>query len=257
MIISRTDIEEYAESILTDFNGGATEDAARIRPTDIEALAARYLGLRVAYTRLSDSEELLGLTAYADVDIELTRFLRKQIVRVPRNTVLLDERLLPKRSYEDTERGRRRYTLAHECAHQIFYRAASKTPVYAGEAQRSGFVRERRNDGAGELLPSQRQNALSAVRDDEWQANALAAALLMPPQSVAALMQRFAGNRCLISYDRRFNIPDKLVLEHFCAALGVSRAAAVIRLRQLGYLTDKPRGEFCDPAEVLCDEESA
>jgi len=68
------------------------------------------------------------------------------------------------------------------------------------------------------------------------------------------LMNRFARGRKLISFEGRFNIPDDLALRHICTALKVSRAAAVIRLRQLGYLILAPLYAYTDPVEVVCDE---
>ncbi|MDR3210061.1 MAG: ImmA/IrrE family metallo-endopeptidase [Oscillospiraceae bacterium] len=187
---------------------------------------------------LSDSGEILGLTAYEDAEIAITRYFRQETIRVARNTGLLDERLQPTRAYEDAELGRRHYTLAHECAHQILYRAAPCGQRYSGRAH---SLRE------------------TASRDDlqERQANALAAVLLIPPQYATLLVRRYAGTRRLVAYGKRFNIPDALVLDNFCAALGVSRAATVIRLRQLGYLEDRPRSAFFDPVEIICDEPDA
>lgn len=60
----------------------------------------------------------------------------------------------------------------------------------------------------------------------------------------------FAQNRTLISYEGRFSYADKLALSLLCQALGVSKSAAVIRLRQLGYLEERPYAEFVDPLEV-------
>ena len=60
----------------------------------------------------------------------------------------------------------------------------------------------------------------------------------------------FAQCRTLISYEGRFSYEDKMALSHFCQSLGVSKSAAVIRLRQLGYLEDRPYMEFVDPLEV-------
>ena len=47
-----------------------------------------------------------------------------------------------------------------------------------------------------------------------------------------------------------FTYRDRLSLRAICAQLGVSQSAAVIRLRQLGYLEDRPYSEFDDPTEV-------
>jgi hypothetical protein len=51
MVLTMTAIKGVAANLLRDFHGALAEGAAHIRPINIEALATRYLGLRVAYTR--------------------------------------------------------------------------------------------------------------------------------------------------------------------------------------------------------------
>ena len=43
---------------------------------------------------------------------------------------------------------------------------------------------------------------------------------------------------------------DRLSLTLLCQSLGVSKSAAIIRLRQLGYIEDRPFAEYDDPLEV-------
>lgn len=72
----------------------------------------------------------------------------------------------------------------------------------------------------------------------------------MPQEEVDRAMWFFAQCRTLISYGGRFSYADKLALSLLCQTLGVSKSAAVIRLRQLGYLEEHPYTEFSDPLEV-------
>ena len=46
------------------------------------------------------------------------------------------------------------------------------------------------------------------------------------------------------------NYIDRLSLTLLCQSLGVSKSAAIIRLRQLGYIEDRPFAEYDDPLEV-------
>jgi hypothetical protein len=233
MILSRDDIERCAEDVLRDFAG----DASANQRTDIEGFAWRHLGLYVAYTHLSDDGEILGLTAYADTAVELRRYLRRDVISVTRNMVLLDERLYPKFGAEYENRELRRFTLAHECAHQILHRTepdAVKVSLRCVRSRRNYSMR----DGKTE------KDWL------EWQADAMAAALLMPPEYVGMLVHKFAGERELVSYDGAFNIPDRLALTHISAELRVSKTAAAIRLKHLGYMKSLPRSAFSDPTIV-------
>ena len=85
---------------------------------------------------------------------------------------------------------------------------------------------------------------------NEWQANVLGAAILMPQKEIDLAMWYFAAGRTLINYEGRFSYKDRFSLSLLCQQLGVSKAAAVIRLRQLGYIEDRPYLEFFDPVEV-------
>ena len=90
------------------------------------------------------------------------------------------------------------------------------------------------------------------TREDwnEWQANVLGAAILMPQKEIDLAMWFFAQSKKLTCYEGRFAYHDQLPLSLLCQALGVSKTAAVIRLRQLGYIEDHPFSEYVDPLEV-------
>ena len=90
------------------------------------------------------------------------------------------------------------------------------------------------------------------TREDwnEWQANVLGAAILMPQKEIDLAMWYFAGGKKLINYEGVFAYRDKLSLTMLCQQLAVSKSAAVIRLRQLGYIEDRPYQEYSDPLEV-------
>lgn len=241
MILSLANIEDLAEAILLDYLGALPDVASHVHPIDIEAFAARCLGLNVAYTRLSDNGDVLGLTTYADVEIELERYMGKQIIKVAKNTVLIDDSLIKPFAQPDKNKGRRRFTISHECSHQILFRQEPNEQQQSMLRQYAGRCYSLR-----ELV----------TKDDwsEWQANALGAALIMPPCCIRLLMEKHAAGRRLINYEGHFASNDKLILTHLCGALEVSRSALVIRLRQLGYIEDKPYREFTDPLEVICDE---
>jgi Zn-dependent peptidase ImmA (M78 family) len=186
---------------------------------------------------LSDDGSLLGVTTYVDAEVELKRYCSCETLYVPKNTVLLDESLYG----SDAVPGRLRYTMAHECAHHILWRDEpdERKRSMRTHSMRTSVYRGRR--GNSEDVQTERQ------------ADALAAALLMPPELVGRLTERFARGRRFVSYDGKLNRADRLALTHISGTLGVSRTALIIRLRQLGYLKDMPRSEYHDPTEVWCD----
>ena len=90
------------------------------------------------------------------------------------------------------------------------------------------------------------------TREDwnEWQANVLGAAILMPQREIDLAVAYYARGRKLISYDGTFAYWDKVALDRICQQFGVSKTAAVIRLKQLGHLETRPYSEYSDPLEV-------
>ena len=242
MFQSYYDLELLAQDTLRDFSGALADDPADIHPLDAECFAKSFLKLSFSYGRLSGTGETLALTTFADTDVELVWGERsyKEIVHVAKNTIVLDERLRPPLRRPEWENARRRYTIIHECAHQILFRLEPSDRQQAMRRQFSGRVCT-----VQELSPAEGL--------DEWRANQLTAALLMPRKYIDLLMQRYARNRRLVAYGGRLNLPDGLALTHIRGRLGVSRTAAIIRLRQLGHLVDRPADWYHDPAEVNCD----
>jgi len=236
MKLSYNDIERIAETELISFTGGLVRSAWAIKPIPIEEFAVNHLGLRIVYTRLSNNGESLGITTYADTDIELNRYCKKEKIHVLKDTILLDECLRVSQEWQHSERGRKRFTIAHECAHQIVYRMES-----------SGRQSEL------ELKYSARTFSLREMKIldswSEWQANALAAALLMPKKYISLLLR----GRRITYYGKRLNHPDKFIFDDMCYKFGVSQTALTLRLKQLGYINFLTALDYYDPTDILCE----
>ena len=129
MILSRLALEAIAAAITKDFfqsyYGDEVENPNRfVLATPINALANDYLGLRVSYAPLSPDGSICGLTAYSDTSYTIRIAQPPDTIQMKRNQVILDT------CFHNCERnsglyGRRRFTLAHECAHQILFQFAS------------------------------------------------------------------------------------------------------------------------------------
>lgn len=241
MILSHKDIEEIAAAVTKDFNefffGKDTDETRRVRATPIDQFAKLYLGLDVLFTRLSEDGIICGLTAYADT--EFVTEGKEGSIRIPLkcNQVLLDESFLVPGQVRKLC-GKRRFTLAHECAHQILFQMETEERKQAYQKKYSARTAFSLRD-------------LKTHEDwNEWQANALGAAILMPQKEIDLAMRQFARGRTLVNYEGSFPYFERSVLNAVCHQLGVSRSAAVIRLRQFGYIEDRPYSEFYDPLEV-------
>ncbi len=242
MILSHRQIEEIAAATTKHFNefffGCEPDDSKRfVRATPIDKLAKDYLGLSVSFARLSSDGSICGLTAYADTEYQTEELGVKRCIPLKRNQILLDESFIQPGQVQRLC-GKRRFTLAHECAHQILYQYESDEVKAACQKKYDA----RSNYSLRDLKTREDWN--------EWQANALGAAILMPQKEIDLAMWYFARGKKLINYEGRFNYPDKLSLSLLCHTLGVSKTAATIRLRQLGYIEDRPYQEFVDPLEV-------
>lgn len=242
MILSHTQIEEIAAAVTKDFNEfffgkHAAFETYYAHATPIDQLAGDYLGLRVSFAHLSDDGSICGLTAYTDTEYASTCRGITRLIPLKANEVLLDSSFMEPGQVK-ARCGKRRFTLAHECAHQLLFQMESD------EAQRS-------HKEAYSPRTAYSLRDLKTREDwNEWQANALGAALLMPQREIDRAMRYLTQGRKLINYGGCFDYGDRMTLSQLCQTLGVSKSAAVIRLRQMGYLEDRPYEEYTDPLEV-------
>lgn len=241
MILSHKEIEEIAVAVTKDFNEfffGPDTDGRRLpRGTPIDQFAREYLGLNVSFAYLSEDGSICGLTAYTDTEyiVEDRGFQCK--IPLHRNEVLMDRNFIEPSQIRKLC-GKRRFTLAHECAHQILFQMETDK------------IREAcRRKYSARTAYSLRE---LKTREDwnEWQANVLGAAILMPQREIDLAVAYYARGRKLVSYDGTYAYWDKVALDMICQQFGVSKTAAVIRLRQLGHLETRPYSEYSDPLEV-------
>lgn len=238
MILSKKELDDIATSIWEDYQ---REVGAEIPVPFIEPLAKQYLGLDIVYFKLSDDGFFYGLTAYEDTQLVLSVGGRTAIYPIKRNQIVLDSQFRGKRIYSEGY-GKRQFTLAHEVAHQILY---GMEPANVKASFRKAY--------SARMAHTPRE--LKTHEDwNEWQANVLGAALLMPRMAVAQFMAQRHKTSVMVCYDGIFNTIDRHILDAFCFQFTVSMSAACIRLKELGYLIDRPYREFYDPLEVFPDE---
>lgn len=242
MVLSHDMIEAYAICFLDSFSRRChlTEIAPNkrkyARATPIEQLATEYLGLEPIYTKLSEVGNVLGITAYADTAYQFVEDGSLKTVPLLKNQVLLDTRLAPNK-LRDTNRCRRRFTIAHECAHHILFRMEScENRAICCRMYAMG-------------QPFSMRDLKTREDWNEWQANALAAALLMPNSEIICALGDHP--KPLVSFGGIFTATDRYALDTLCRQLKVSRREMIIRLRQLGYLIDRPVSQFNDPLKMM------
>ena len=205
--------------------------------TPIDQFAKEYLGLEVSFAHLSPDGSICGLTAYADTEYITEEMGVKRTIPLRKNQILMDTSFIQPGQVQKLC-GKRRFTLAHECAHQILFQMESETAQSAYAKKYSARTVYSLRD--------------LKTREDwnEWQANVLGAAILMPQREIDLAVAYYARGRKLISYDGTYAYWDKVALDRICQQFGVSKTAAVIRLKQLGHLETRPYSEYNDPLEV-------
>ena len=91
-ILSKKQIEEFAEAILTDYNPRPLNRATSI---DIEHFAEYYLGLEMDYATLSKNCSILGMIVFNECGIQVyeTEKYHERILHVKEGTILIDTSL--------------------------------------------------------------------------------------------------------------------------------------------------------------------
>ena len=145
----------------------------------------------------------------------------------PRNTIVLDKYLL-----HPNEESHRRFVLGHEAGHILagqinpdspacFHHFCSREQTYTIEDMKERYS------------------------INEWQANIMAAALLMPRFLMLETLKKFNGGRRLPIYGECiFHPREKAILNKMANALQVSYTALVIRLKDLGMLNRHEVSEY-------------
>lgn len=138
----------------------------------------------------------------------------------PFQTIVLERFLLT-----PEESTHRRFTLAHEAGHVIAMRLNPDSAACFHHAH-----------------DLEREYTLPELRErysiSEWQANTIAASLLMPVPVMRKTLRKFNGGKRLPVYGETvFHPREKVILQKMAASLGVSFTALVIRLRGLGCST--------------------
>lgn len=206
-VLSDGQIEHLAEDVLDAYR--AFYALEHLRCLDTDALAG-WLGLKVVEVDFRD-EEILGATSPAGAELPVRVNGRARVKTIDGDTIAVSRALAEAPPARLCRRsGRYNFTLAHETAHQIFFKAFPQH--YAAETER------------GARLLYRRPGAPDA---EDHMANRLAAALLMP-RSELLRSPYFADRKR--SADTR---SDPSLARHVADAFGVSLAAMQVRIRQV------------------------
>ena len=216
--LSASDLERIAYQTLKGYDDTLLE---RPQPLNIDRFAERHLKLHLDYVNLSNNDSILGMMVFSDSAIPVfdPELNAPKIIQAKAGTALIERSLM-----DNNKKTRARFTIAHECAHWLLHRPAIRTKSIVC-----------------------RTVGRSAVKDwPEWQADALASALLMPAVAVQAYMKHYISEnrQSMIAmydmYGERYAIAKRdQIIRIVSYVFDVSKQAAESRLIRLRFLQKK------------------
>jgi len=207
-ILNTSQIEEIAKMFLQKYMPSAL---SKIEPVDISSFAEDGLSLTIVNGCIKEHSSILGAMVFADIK-------RPDNVVIPTGTILTNPNL---QSFSN--RLRLIFTIAHETAHWILHRSyfSPGNQSYSYRKQGQLYV-------ACRTIGIEMKRSLLKTNGDfiEWQANALAAALLMPIATFRYTANHLSDKNGIITVN---------AIEEIADIFQVSKITAKIRLKQLGF----------------------
>lgn len=215
--ISRLEADELCDGLIRQFIG---PNATIPQSVDIDAFVTQFLKINVRYEKFAEPDlDKIGFCSDGITPLQVLEQGRVVKCVYPHSTIILERFLL-----RPGEEHRRRFTLAHEAGHVLAAQIDPESSAHFYRVQTPGV-----------LYTAEELHQRLCI--SEWQANILAAALLMPRFIVKDALIRFNNGRRLPIYGEHvFRPQEKVILQKMSDALGVSHTALVIRLRDLGAL---------------------
>lgn len=223
-LLSKQKLENYGERILRAFSPSVLQTP---QPTNMDELITSFMEFNFEYQYLSNNSVYLGITVFDDTDklpIYNPSLNQAEFISVKKNTIIIEGTLAENPAYEHRER----FTQGHEASHGLLH-----TEYYLRKAEYAGFC-----NSSGDIFLKSCFPDLSGVDVNgkclqgeawlEWQANYLAAVLLMPKTTVKRLRNLIEpkGNRFW----------HHELVSTMVDVFNVSKEAARVRLDSLGYL---------------------
>ena len=227
--LSRNDIEQIAAHVIDQYKRNCLPEKRLCYAVDPLELT-QMLGLKVVFRHLSDDGTVLGMTSPDEVCVTIfDDSMEEMMFYLDGSTILIEKNL----NQHPSAVGRRNFTIAHECAHQLIYRMF---PDVYGTSCRL-FCDYRRN-----AKPKKQ------IEDwEEWQADAMAASLLLPVDAIKDAMFICGLGEKMKVLSRKYSENNYIRFCDMANLLGASRSALSFRMEQLDLLE---RNELIAEARV-------
>ena len=223
------EIESLCEAMIKDFF--KSRHYTNVLCVDIEGFVEEYLGIPIVYETFAEADPgRIGFLADGKRPLTVRRGGMTQQIVFPQRTAVIESFLLsPKES------ARKRFTIAHEGAHDVINR---HIPAQASPA--AAFHSEFDPEMA---YPNEMLKAMLSV--SESFTNRAAACLLMPGFLVERALKRYNDSRKVVVYEGNVLAQDqKFLIQKMADAMGVSYSAFRIRLMELDQYEVRPVEEY-------------
>ena len=216
--ISRAEANELCDGLIQQYVGNDSQVPTAI---NIDGFVRDFLRCTVIYESFAEEDnDRIGFSSDGNRPLRVFKNGKVKEIVYPRNTIVLDKYLL-----NPNEDNHRRFVLSHEAGHILAGRINPDSPACFHHFE-------------------DREHTVYSIEDmrerysiNEWQANTIGTALLMPCFVMINTLKQFNGGRRLPVYGENiFHPREKAILNKMANALQVSYTALVIRLRALGML---------------------
>ena len=226
---SNDEIENLCEAMIKDFF--KSKHYTNVRCVDIEAFVREYLGVPIVYETFAEPNPgRVGFLSDGKRPLLVRRDGKVEEIVFPPRTAVIEKYLLnPKES------ARKRFTIAHEGAHDVMNRhiPLQVSPMAAFHSEYDPEMTY-----SGDML----KEMLSV---NEWFTNRAAACFLMPGFLVARILKRYNDQKKVVIYDNGILSQDqKLLIQKIADTFGVSYTAFYHRLGELDLFERRPIEEY-------------
>lgn len=205
-------LEEIAQHHL--YKSGNIFNLLAPAPLDVERFAEYYLGLNFDYAKLSMDGSTLGCICFNDGLLEVYKEDGNSgYIKTKKGTIIIDSQ-----AEKNSIPARTNFTIMHECAHWILHRE------YYQKVSKFDFEK---------FVYVSDKTRIKMTSDEikEWQANYLAAALLMPKDVVIEKLKWLLGVKNLDKL-----IVSQPIISEMAKSFNVSKQAMNIRLKNLNII---------------------
>lgn len=224
-ILKKSDFDDIATMVLNEYMPNVLQSSQAV---DIEYLAQDCLFMTIRNKHITYNGVILGMTAFGDVSVNcLNNMLEPSREELSEGSMLLDNSLLGRDQF-----ARRRFTLSHESSHWILHRSYHSPDNKQFQFRRQNFVACRSSN-----IECAKYNCRTDDDWEEWQADKLAAALLMPYTPFKIYSEYvLCSLREMFLIEGNYTWNYREAINKISAKFKVSKMATKIRLKEIGLL---------------------